>query len=599
MLVDAPQEEPNTTDEEADVADSLIPTEMESPMPSSSRLTPRTEDLETPVRRSSRPRKSLLDSPLRSESTPKNKGKGKADVPASETTPRPKFDVPRREMSPLRAQLKESERVTRRPLDSLSPGTVGLLGTLVPSKTPSPLPEVNEAEPSLVLPFRFPKASASATNLPFRLPNRSPSPRRDPPASPTRSLLRDDPQTPSRKISIEEALANLRSPTKTSGGKSFKLKILPTDSPARRGPPPIADSLTTPRPLPTSILVKPLSSPTRSRSVEPSPTARTKRLVRSGSAEPSIPSLPFRLLPPRSRMPPSIPEDAEASTPISTETSSSNPPLQPLPQKSVLRQHTPSKIPRPKPYARPASSINVNKSRLPMRQLDFSTAPKPTVALKPKMKATVEIDSSRLKRKRSTPEELSQSPLKIPNLRLVPSISSPSKPPLRKLHSSPTEDDTAEVGTSAGTSVPSASQPTELALPEPRSSIVESSIPQPSESSSAVRRTTRTRRSITPSTDIFPKPAAELPPPRQRKPPAVRSELNLFRGLTPAAWTSMTKSNTAKNEAYQAAKLEIKVVRKEGIRPDSPILKVKTKSQKEQDERGRQRSERARDGRRG
>lgn len=55
----------------------------------------------------------------------------------------------------------------------------------------------------------------------------------------------------------------------------------------------------------------------------------------------------------------------------------------------------------------------------------------------------------------------------------------------------------------------------------------------------------------------------------------------------------MTKSNTARNEAYQAAKLEIEVVRKEGIRPDSPILKVKTKSQKEQDERGRQRSQRA------
>ncbi len=379
MLVDANlREEPNTTDEEADVADSLIPTELDSPMPSSSRFSLPTEDPHTPVRRSSRPRKSLLDSPLPTISPLKNKGKGRADVAPSETTPRPKFDVARREMSPLRAQLKESARAPRRPLDSLSPGTVGLLGTLVPSKTPSPLPEVNEAEPSLPLPFRFPKPDATpatASSLPLRPPNRLPSPRRDRSASPTRSLLRDDPQTPSRRIPIEEAIANLRSPTKASGGQSFKLKIRPTDSPARRGPPPTADSLATPRPLKTSIFDKPSSSPTRSRSMEPSPTARTKILVRSGSAEPSIPSLPFPLLPARSRIPTSIPEDAEVSMPISSEAPTSDPPLQPQPQKSVLRQHTPSKIPRLKPYARPASSINVNKSRLPMRQVDFSTAP--------------------------------------------------------------------------------------------------------------------------------------------------------------------------------------------------------------------------------
>lgn len=115
------------------------------------------------------------------------------------------------------------------------------------------------------------------------------------------------------------------------------------------------------------------------------------------------------------------------------------------------------------------------------------------------------------------------------------------------------------------------------------------------EPSSTTRRTARPRR-LPQGSHSLTKPStqpATLSEPRQRKPPAVRTGPNLFRGLTPLAINSMTRTNTAKNEQYQTAQLETEVVRREGSRPESPVMKVKTRSQKEQDDKSKNRRLRA------
>ncbi|KAJ6630782.1 hypothetical protein B0H10DRAFT_2160172 [Mycena sp. CBHHK59/15] len=63
--------------------------------------------------------------------------------------------------------------------------------------------------------------------------------------------------------------------------------------------------------------------------------------------------------------------------------------------------------------------------------------------------------------------------------------------------------------------------------------------------------------------------------------------------MTAVALKALTSSNTTKNQKYLAAKLETEVVRKEGARPESPAVKVRTIAQREQDEKGTQRKTRA------
>ena len=149
------------------------------------------------------------------------------------------------------------------------------------------------------------------------------------------------------------------------------LHVQPTDSPARRVAPNVPNTPRSAARPPTLMFGKPLSSPIRSRSVEPPVVVRTKPVVRSGSAEPVARQLPFPLKPASSRIPPSIPEEKE----INDETVSLPPSTIPQSSKSVLRQHTPSKIPRLKPYARPRvpTTSNPNQSKAPNRKLDFTS----------------------------------------------------------------------------------------------------------------------------------------------------------------------------------------------------------------------------------
>jgi hypothetical protein len=122
-------------------------------------------------------------------------------------------------------------------------------------------------------------------------------------------------------------------------------------------------------------------------------------------------------------------------------------------------------------------------------------------------------------------------------------------------------------------------------------------LPNDNEETSKIRRTPRSRRTLQPipGTDVF-GPVEPRPFQTRRKPPTsstLRADADVFSGMGVVALKSLTTSNTAKNQKYVAAKLETEIIRKEGARPDSPTVKMKTILQRKEEERDRQRLERA------
>lgn len=128
--------------------------------------------------------------------------------------------------------------------------------------------------------------------------------------------------------------------------------------------------------------------------------------------------------------------------------------------------------------------------------------------------------------------------------------------------------------------------------PNAREKSPEPNIVQPPDSG-ARRRTSRVRKPVNPTVggDIF--NSTEVRPSQPRRKVAVRHLDDAFSGMTAVALKALTSSNTIKNQKYLAAKLETKVIRKEGSRPESPAVKVRTISQRYQDEKSKQRKERA------
>lgn len=59
------------------------------------------------------------------------------------------------------------------------------------------------------------------------------------------------------------------------------------------------------------------------------------------------------------------------------------------------------------------------------------------------------------------------------------------------------------------------------------------------------------------------------------------------------ALKNITANNTARNQQYVAASLETEIIRKNGSRPESPAVKIKTIVQRQQEEKVKQREERA------
>ncbi|KAG6890713.1 hypothetical protein C0995_005086 [Termitomyces sp. Mi166 len=122
-------------------------------------------------------------------------------------------------------------------------------------------------------------------------------------------------------------------------------------------------------------------------------------------------------------------------------------------------------------------------------------------------------------------------------------------------------------------------------------------IPAPPEPAipNGVRRTTRTRKVLNPSLISDGLVSADMKP--RRKPSAQTNAQGpgdiTYSGMSATALRALTTSNTARNQRYLAAKLETEIIRKEGDRPESPAVKMKTVLQREQEERNRQRKERA------
>jgi hypothetical protein len=126
--------------------------------------------------------------------------------------------------------------------------------------------------------------------------------------------------------------------------------------------------------------------------------------------------------------------------------------------------------------------------------------------------------------------------------------------------------------TSGGTTIPSSPAPDKAKRP------------------SNVRRTSRLRKPTqTIAADVF--GATDIRPSHRRKAPTSRPEA--FPGMSAVALKALTSSNTVRNQQYLVAKLETEVIRKEGARPESPSVKVRTISQRELEEKGKQRQERA------
>ncbi|KAJ3998178.1 hypothetical protein F5050DRAFT_1567663 [Lentinula boryana] len=63
--------------------------------------------------------------------------------------------------------------------------------------------------------------------------------------------------------------------------------------------------------------------------------------------------------------------------------------------------------------------------------------------------------------------------------------------------------------------------------------------------------------------------------------------------MTALALRTLTESNTTKNKEYATVLLQTEVIRREGARPESPGMNVKSISQKEKEAKTRERSDRA------
>ncbi|KAJ7774647.1 hypothetical protein DFH07DRAFT_952358 [Mycena maculata] len=430
--------------------------------------------------------------------------------------------------------------------------------------------------------------------------------------------------------------------------------ILPQDSPARRvNAEPLAGGQGKSQGMRFGSPTRGKSGE-RSGSVEPRPpwngsaAAGPSDLGASGFKSRSSPSrsisapikkgkLPFPLTLSGSDRPPPIPEQ-EILSPTTNADAPEQPAVPPptpsgiikVPR-STLKQST-SRIPRigAKPYARPASSDKATKApTAASRKVAETTRAPPSKTIKvartgsgsssDDMK-TAESGPSSLKRKRAPSPQSKLRPVVllrqvaptkyVPRPAPVQAPPSPVKRPavakfrMVDLHARPNGAVDAAETKLPDPPPPVESAPEQVLLVAPASSPViphsePSSDPASSsptqdateaESASSVRRTTRLRKSVFPAAAG---PGQALPTRRKVSAQRQPAGSGAFAGMTAVALKALTSLNTTKNQQYLAARLETEVVRKEGARPESPAVKIRTIAQREQDERGTRRQERA------
>lgn len=109
------------------------------------------------------------------------------------------------------------------------------------------------------------------------------------------------------------------------------------------------------------------------------------------------------------------------------------------------------------------------------------------------------------------------------------------------------------------------------------------------ENQSRSRRTSRRKPAAQHANDVF-DTSVPVQPLRLRR--SRRSDGEGFLGMSAVALQALTNSNTTKNQQI-FSKLEREIIRKEGVRPESPTPKVRTILQKQREARDQQRHERA------
>lgn len=123
--------------------------------------------------------------------------------------------------------------------------------------------------------------------------------------------------------------------------------------------------------------------------------------------------------------------------------------------------------------------------------------------------------------------------------------------------------------------------------------------PRTTATSSKARRSTRIRKSVQ-NLDVFgivqpDQPATPSSSGRRSgsRKPRTPVPTSLFFHTNGVALKTLTNNNTARNQSYYA-QLETQIIRKAGDRPESPTMKLRTISEKQKEEQGKMRAERAR-----
>jgi len=173
-------------------------------------------------------------------------------------------------------------------------------------------------------------------------------------------------------------------------------------------------------------------------------------------------------------------------------------------------------------------------------------------------------------------------PLVLPDLQL---------PVITAIHTNPTRPEQQGIGIPGQSSAPHENRlvPENVSISarlRPRDTSKED------EDISAVRRMTRGRGGpsvlLEEATPGVTSASPSRPPPRKRPPP----DSSGFAGLSITALKNLTTDNTTKNQKVMSL-LETEIVKKEGKRPESPAVKLRTVAEKASEEKAKQRRERA------
>ncbi|KAI6039055.1 hypothetical protein EDC04DRAFT_2688871 [Pisolithus marmoratus] len=461
------------------------------------------------------------------------------------------------------------------------------------------------------------------------------------------SLSRDGVhRTPARRVPIYDALVNatpslqkaarhvlLESQSRhipNAGGSVFSRPGSLPRSPAKRVP--VAGC--TPSPI-ASVEPQPIVPPSvRSRSVEPSPVSTSTR--GNGTRENLVRQYP-------------IPEENEAAEAAAPDATTRVSPLSP--DKSHLRQRSvASRIPRmnAKPYARPQTSANNSVSKKPIsltrpcsegghgsaheltdQNINGFLPPFEAGTSQPSFRSTsVRQVMPGTLRWQACCEASKFIPRSLADWHQVPRNLTPrccfAKLPMacsqHTTHLRKQAVETGETSLPGPAPVPSR-QDTDSSAPrlapeaqasglfpvtastkqEGHSSITLSPYAsdvalkendlnsQSSERKATLKRSSRTRKAASHVDDMFGNTPRSVQ--ANRRPPT-RGEASSFTGMSATALRALTSSNTARNQKTVAI-LATEVIKKEGPRPESPAVKIRTILQKEKEQKDRQRKERA------